>query len=497
MNDHGQSDGLVVPTKSSNEAEESAAEGMEGRKPTKGSLRQQNTHRTQGRGRVQSALTRIRAVATKRRKDQFTSLYHHICNPDMLRDAYFSLKRDASPGVDEETWQSYVENLDDNLCDLAMRLNSGAYQAKPVRRTYIPKADGRMRPLGITTLEDKIVQKATVGVLNAVYETDFLGFSYGFRPGRSQHNALDALAVAMKIKKVNWVLDADIRGYFDAISHEWLLKFVEHRIRDHRVLRLIQKWLKAGVMENGEWSQSKEGAPQGGSASPLLANLYLHHVLDLWVQQWRKKQAHGDVVIVRYADDFVVGFECQNEASQFLEDLKLRMNKFGLELHPEKTRLIEFGRSAEQNRKKRGLGKPETFNFLGLTHMCGKSRKGRHLLLRHTVRQKMHAKLREVRTELGRRRHHSIPDVGKWLGAIVRGHTQYYGVPTNSKAIAAFRHQIIDSWRRSLKRRSQRSKITWERMDRYAKRWIPPARIVHPYPEDRLHVTTQGKSRMR
>jgi group II intron reverse transcriptase/maturase len=496
MNGHGQSDGLVVPTKSSNKAE-SAAEEMEGRKPTKGSLHQQNTHRTQGRERVQSALTRIRTVATKRRKDRFTSLYHHICNTDMLREAYLSLKRDASPGVDKETWQSYGEDLEANLDDLNKRLKRGAYQAKPVRRTYIPKADGRMRPLGVTTLEDKVVQKATVAVLNAVYETDFMGFSYGFRPGRSQHNALDALAVAMKMKNVNWVLDADIRGYFDAISHEWLLKFVEHRIGDHRVTRLIQKWLKAGVMENGEWNQSSEGAPQGGSASPLLANLYLHYVLDLWVQQWRMKRAHGDVVVVRYADDFVVGFERYGEAIQFLEDLKLRMSKFGLELHPEKTRLIEFGRNAVRSRKKRGLGKPETFNFLGLTHICGMSRNGHHLLLRHTMRQRMQAKLREVRTELKKRRHHSIPDVGKWLGAIVRGHTQYYGVPTNSKAIAAFRHQIIESWRRTLMRRSQRTKINWERMASYAKQWIPPARIVHAYPEDRMRVTTQGRSRMR
>ena len=319
---------------------------------------------------LQSALERIRQVACRDKGARFTALWHHVYNVDRLREAYFSLKRNAAPGVDGETWQHYGEDLEGNLQELCTRLKRGAYRAKPVRRVYIPKADGRQRPLGVTALEDKVVQRAVVKVLNAIYESDFLGFSYGFRPGRNPHNALDALYVGIMRKRVNWMLDADIRGFFDAIDHEWLMKFVEHRIADQRVLRHIKKWLNAGVMEDGKRTQAEKGTPQGGSVSPLLANVYLHYVFDLWVHQWRKRHARGEVIIVRFADDFTVGFQYREDAERFLEELRERFQRFHLELHPEKTRLMEFGRYAAENRKRRGEGKPESFDFLGITHTC-------------------------------------------------------------------------------------------------------------------------------
>jgi group II intron reverse transcriptase/maturase len=340
---------------------------MEGRGLAKGNLPQQNASRTPSREDALSALERVRQAAKKDKKLRFTALLHHIYDPERLREAYFCLKKEAAPGVDGETWRHYGETLEDNLQDLSHRLKRGAYRAKPVRRVYIPKADGRQRPLGVTALEDKIVQRAAVEVLNAIYETDFLGFSYGFRPGRSQHQALDALYTGLLTRKVNWVLDVDIRGFFDAISHEWLVKFIEHRIADRRVVRLIQKWLNAGVLEDGKRTRTEEGTPQGGSASPLLANVYLHYVFDLWVQTWRQKRAHGEVIVVRFADDIVVGFHSQADAEQFRAELTERMQKFNLELHPEKTRLLEFGPYAIDQRQWRGEGKPETFNFLGFS----------------------------------------------------------------------------------------------------------------------------------
>jgi group II intron reverse transcriptase/maturase len=420
---------------------------------------------------------------------RFTALLHHIYNPAMLREAYFSLKRDAAPGVDGETWRAYGEALEENIQDLSGRLRRGAYRAKPVRRAYIPKADGRQRPLGVPVLEDKLVQRATVEVLNAIYETDFLGFSYGFRPGRSQHNALDALYTGLLTKKVNWVLDADIRGFFDAIDHGWLVKFVEHRIADRRVVRLIQKWLSAGVLEDGTRTRSEEGTPQGGSASPLLANLYLHYAFDLWVQQWRTTQAQGDVIVVRYADDFIVGFQHRAEAERFLAALRERFAKFGLELHPDKTRLIEFGAYAASNRRKRGLGKPETFNFLGFTHICAKKRDRKNFtVLRQTMRKRLLAKLAEVKAELYRRMHDPVPEVGKWLHSVVLGHFRYYGVPMNSPALGLFRLRVVWHWYRALCRRSQKGRVPWERMQRLIARYLPPVRLYHPYPLRRLGV---------
>jgi group II intron reverse transcriptase/maturase len=399
--------------------------------------------------------------------------------------------------VDGVTWQSYGQDLEDNLRDLHARLHRGAYRARPSRRAYIPKADGRPRPLGIAALEDKILQRAVVGVLNAIYECDFLGFSYGFRPGRSPHDALDALAAGVLKRKVNWVLDADIRDYFTSLDHSWLARFLGHRIADKRVLRVIQKWLRAGVIEDGSWTASDEGAPQGASVSPFLANVYLHYVLDLWAEQWRSRHAHGDVVIVRWADDFMVGFEHREDAERFLTDLRERFAQFALELHPEKMRLIEFGRRAARDRQARGLGRPETFEFLGFTHICAKTRKGRFMLKRKTISKRMAAKLSEVKTSLMARRHLPIPEQGRWLASVVRGHLAYYAVPGNIDAVTAFRTQVTRHWHRALMRRSQRHRLGWERMNRLSIRWLPPARIQHPWPDARFDARTQGRSPVR
>lgn len=422
---------------------------------------------------------------------RFTALLHYVYDIDHLRRAYLALKRDASAGVDGETWWHYGEALEANLQDLSGRLKRGAYRAKPVRRVFIPKADGRMRPLGVTALEDKLVQRATVEVLNAIYETDFLGFSYGFRPGRSQHNCLDALYAGLLTRKVNWVLDLDIRGFFDAIDHGWLVKFIEHRIGDRRIVRLIQKWLNAGVLEDGKCLAVREGTPQGGSASPLLANVYLHYVFDLWAQQWRRSKATGDIIVVRFADDIVMGFESKTDAEQFQRDLAQRMGKFKLELHPEKTRLIEFGPYAAERRKRRGEGKPETFDFLGFTHICARKRSnGRYTVLRQTVRKRLQAKLGAVKAELKRRMHLPIAEQGAWLRTVVGGHIRYYGVPMNGTALNTFRSQVGWLWMRTLRRRGDRHRLTWARMARHIARWLPSVRSWHPYPLKRLGVIT-------
>jgi RNA-directed DNA polymerase len=490
-NGPGKSDRPVVPEKSPNKAGQSAAEEMEGSGLAKGNLPQQNASRTPSRNDASSALERVRQAAGKDKKLRFTALLHHIYNLETLRMAYFSLKKEAAPGVDGETWRHYGEQLEGNLQDLAERLKRGAYRAKPVRRVYIPKADGRQRPLGVTALEDKLVQRAAVEVLNAIYETDFLGFSYGFRPGRSQHQALDALYTGLLTRKVNWVLDLDIKGFFDGISHEWLVKFVEHRIADRRVVRLIQKWLRAGVLEDGKRIRTEEGTPQGGSASPLLANVYLHYVFDLWVQAWRQKCAHGDVIVVRFADDIVVGFRDKADADQFRAELTERMKKFNLELHPEKTRLLEFGPFAILNRQRRGEGKPETFNFLGFTHICVKKRSnGMYTVLRQTIRKRLQMKLNEVKAELQRRMHEPIPEQGKWLQAVVRGHLRYYGVPMNNSALTIFRFQVGRLWHRALSRRSQNGRLLWDRMRRLITRWLPTPTVCHPYPLRRMGVIT-------
>jgi RNA-directed DNA polymerase len=491
MNERGKSDRPVVPEKFSNNIGQPMAEGMEGRGLTKGNPQQQNASRTQSRSNAPSALERIRQAASKNKEMRFTALFHHIYAPEALRAAYLCLKREAAPGVDGETWRHYGGALEENLQNLSHRLKQGAYRAKPVRRVYIPKADGRLRPLGVTALEDKIVQRAAVEVLNAIYETDFLGFSYGFRPKRSQHNALDALYTGLLTKKVNWVLDLDIRGFFDAISHEWLVKFIEHRIADRRVVRLIQKWLNAGVLEDGKRIRMEEGTPQGGSASPLLANIYLHYVFDLWAQAWRRKQAHGDVIVVRYADDIVVGFQSKADAEKFRVELAERFRKFILDLHPDKTRLLEFGPFAVRVRRRRGEGKPETFDFLGFTHICGKKRSnGYYTVLRQTIRKRLQTKLSEVKTELQRRMHAPIQDTGKWLRSVVSGHIRYYGVPMNGPALKTFRFKVGWLWHRALSRRSQNGRVPWDRMRRLIDRWLPPVRVYHPFPLRRMGVIT-------
>jgi RNA-directed DNA polymerase len=449
---------------------------------------------------LQSPLQRIRQAACQDKRLRFTTLWHHVYNVDRLREAYFSLKQKAAPGMDGETWEHYGENLEQNLKDLSGRLKRGAYHAKPVRRVYIPKPDGRQRPLGVPTLEDKLVQRATTEVMSAIYETDFHGFSYGFRKGRNPHQALDALWVGIGTRKVSWVLDADIRGFFDAIDHEWMMKFIEHRVADRRVARHIQKWLNAGVLEDGVRTWSETGTVQGGSISPLLANVYLHYVFDLWVQQWRTKQAQGDVIVVRYADDFIVGFQHRAEAEQFLAALRQRFARFGLELHPDKTRLIEFGRFAAENRKRRGEGKPETFDFLGFTHVCDKTRNGKFIVLRQTMRKRMRAKLKELKEELRIRWHVPIPAVGEWLRSVLLGHYQYYGVPRNHRKLSAFRHRVFRMWFHALRRRSQRSRNLQARMVRLAECYLPSPRICHPhpqYPGYDLYVTTQGRSPVR
>lgn len=490
MNESGKSDRLIVPEKSPNQARRPVREEMEGRGLAKGNQHQQNMFRTQGRGDMHSALERVREAARKSKETRFTTLFHYVYNPEMLAYAYQQLRKKAAPGVDGETWQHYGENLEANLQDLSHRLQRGAYRAKPVRRQYIAKSDGRMRPLGVPTLEDKIVQRAAVEVMNAIYEEDFAGFSYGFRPGRSQHDALDRLYVGIDEGKVSWVLDVDIRAFFDSLSQEWLVRFMEHRIGDRRVVRLIQKWLRAGVLEEGKLTVSEEGTPQGGSASPLLANVYLHYAFDQWAQAWQRKIARGEMLVVRFADDIVVGFQKKAEAERFLKELKERMEKFHLELHPEKTRLVEFGRFAAQNRKERGQGKPETFNFLGFTHICGSNRRGRFTVQRQTIRKRMQAKLKAIATELQRRMHDSVETVGQWLRAVVGGHFRYYGVPTNSAALHSFHRSVSGLWRRAMGRRSQSGYVTWKRMHRLTDRWLPPPRLCHPYPSRRRPVMT-------
>jgi len=423
---------------------------------------------------------------------------HHV-TVDLLRESYFALQRSAAPGVDGVTWAAYGQDLEARLPDLHDRVQSGRYRAQPSKRSWIPKADGRQRPLGIASLEDKMVQQAMVRVLSEIYEQDFLGFSYGFRPGRSPHNALDAVWVGLTRRKVNWVLDVDIRSFFDTLDHEWLMKLLEVRIADRRVLRLIRKWLRAGVSEDGEWSKTEVGSPQGAVISPLLANVYLHYVFDQWVQQWRMRQASGDVMVVRYADDVVMGFEHRAEAEGFLSELRDRLAEHGLELHQGKTRLLEFGRFAASNRAERGEGKPETFAFLGFTHICAKRRSdGGFTVLRKTIRQRLREKAKEVRAMLMHHRHKPVPEQGRWLRSVVQGFFNYHAVPGNCKALKIFRTLINRAWLRALRRRSQKGrKLTWDRMKRLIATWIPSAKVLHPYPNQRLAFCTRGRSRMR
>jgi len=469
---------------------------VEGRGSPKGNAASETRPgRRAGQG-VPSDLGRVRRVARKDKDVRFTALLHHV-DVDRLRAAYFALRPKAAPGVDDVTWHEYGRDLEENLKDLHVRVHCGSYRAKPSRRVFIPKPDGRQRPLGIAALEDKVLQRAVVEVLNAIYEQDFVGFSYGFRAGRKPHDALDALAAGIKTRRENWVLDLDFRDYFSSLDHQWLERFVEHRIADQRVLRLIRKWLAAGVIEDGSWTAFDEGVPQGASASPLLANIYAHYVFDLWAHQWRRRHARGDVVIVRFADDAVVAFQHRDDAERFQADLRDRLAQFGLELNAEKTRLIEFGRFAARDRAARGLGKPETFRFLGFTHICGKSLNGRFQLVRVTDRKRVRAKLHALKGEMMRRRHLPIPEQGSWLASVLRGHYNYYAVPGNVEALNAFRYQFLWHWKHALERRSQRGRVGWERMYRLENRWLPRPRVLHSWPDARFHAKTLGKSPVR
>jgi group II intron reverse transcriptase/maturase len=493
---HGsrKSGGPIVPTRSANTAS-NLVESAEGRCPAEGNAGEQNASRTQSRIHdVPSELDRVRRRARQEKEAKFTALLHHV-SVERLRKAYFELKRNAAPGVDGVTWRQYGEHLGDNLAALHARLHRGAYRAKPSRRVYIPKATGGLRPLGIASLEDKVVQRAVVEVMNAIYEQDFLGFSYGFRRGRSQHDALDALAVALGTKRVNWVLDADVRGFYDAIDHEWLLRFLEHRIADRRLLRLIQKWLKAGVMEEGRRLATRLGAPQGATVSPLLANIYLHYAYDLWAHQWRKRHARGDVIIVRYGDDAVVGFEHEEDARSFLVALRERLGRFKLELHPDKTKLVRFRgfRPGRAGASARGRG-PRSFCFLGFEHWWGKKWNGRYDVIRRTEPRRMRATLKAVKRQLVRRKHDPVPEQGKWLAQMLRGYFAYYAVPTNARTLGRFRTEIIRLWRRQLRQRSQRTVLNWRRMNRLSLRWLPPARAQHPWPGKRFRAKTRGGS---
>jgi group II intron reverse transcriptase/maturase len=465
-----------------------AAELVEPRTETKGNADQQSTCRAQSRVSVSQALERIRKVAKERKKEKFTALFHHI-SIELLEEAYFELKEDAAPGVDRLTWMDYEADLERKLEDLHDRVQRGAYRALPSRRVYIPKPDGRQRPLAVAALEDKIVQRAVVALLNAIYEEDFLGISYGFRPGRGTHDALDALCVGIDSRKVSWILDADIQSFFDTVNQEWLIRFVEHRIGDQRIIRLIRKWLKAGVLEDGIVTVSDRGTGQGAVISPLLANIYLHYALDLWAVRWRQREATGDMIIVRYADDFIVGFQHENDARSFLDEMRERLQKFALTLHPEKTRLIEFGRFAAERRQRRGLGKPETFDFLGFTFICGKTRHGKFQIKRKTRRDRMRAKLRMIKEEMWQRMHQPLPDQAKWLWHVVRGYFNYHAVPTNFRALVAFRTEIAKRWYRVLTRRSERTKLNWAQMKQLIDAWLPKPRILHPWPDKRFAVS--------
>jgi len=487
MHGREKSDSAIVAVKPTNKAVPTAAEPVEPRAGAKGNARQQSTHRTQGRERVTQALERVRQAARQRKKERFTALLHHI-SIDCLRMAFFALKRDAASGVDGLTWPTYEADLDRNLTDLHERVHRGAYRALPSRRTYIPKAEGKQRPLAVAALEDKIVQRATAAVLNAIYEEDFLGFSYGFRPKRGQHNALDALVVGITSRRVNFILDADVASFFDSVSKDWLVRFVEHRIGDLRIIRLIQKWLKAGVLENGVVTVSEKGTGQGSVISPLLANVYLHYVFDLWAARWRRHEATGDMILMRYADDIVVGFEHEADARRFWDDMRKRFEEFSLSLNPDKTRLIEFGRFAAERRAHRGLGKPETFNFLGFTFICERNSRGQFLVKRTTRRDRMRATLRRVKEELRRRMHEPIPEQGAWLKQVVRGFFAYHAVPTNGPALGAFYYHVARIWLRTLRRRGQKDRFSWQRMQRLAADWLPQPRILHPYPDKRFAV---------
>ena len=485
MDEPEKSDSAVVAAKLANKAERSAAEPVEPRAETKGNADQQSTRRAQNRGSMSQALDRVRKVARERKKEKFTALLHHV-DVAMLETAFYALKRAAAPGVDGMTWKTYEQDLDRRIRDLHARVHSGAYRALPSRRSYIPKDDGSKRPLAVAALEDKIVQRAVAIVLSEIYEEDFLGFSYGFRPDRGQHDALDALIVGIERKKVNFILDADIRSFFTEVSQQWVVRFLEHRVGDPRIIRLVQKWLRPGILEDGIVTVEEKGTGQGSVISPLLSNVYLHYVFDLWAERWRRREATGDMIIVRYADDIIVGFQHESDARRFWNAMRDRLAEFSLSLHPDKTRLIEFGRFTAQNCRKRGRSKPETFRFLGFVLICDKSRRGDFRIRRKSRRDRMRATLRDIKEALRRRINRPIPETGKWLASVVSGYFAYHAVPTNIAALAAFRDHVTVLWHRQLSRRSQRALVDWTRMEKLADEFLPMPRILHPWPSVRF-----------
>lgn len=488
MHEREKSDPNIVAEKPANGAGRLAEELVERRTGTEGNADQRSTLRSQGRERVAQGLARIRQAAKQGKGTRFTTLLPHV-HIDQFREAFYALKRNAAPGVDGVTWREYEADLDSKLADLCDRVHKGGpYHPLPSRRRYIPKADGKQRPLAVAALEDKIVQRAVQEVLNAIYEEDFLGFSYGFRPRRNAHDALDALMVGIGQRKVNWILDADIQTFFDTVSQDWLVRFLEHRIGDVRMLRLIQKWLKAGVLEDGVLTVNETGTGQGSVISPLLANVYLHYVFDLWAERWRRREATGDMIIVRYADDLVAGFELEADAKRFLDALRARFEEFALSLHPEKTRIIEFGPHAATDRERRGLGKPETFNFLGFTHICGKTRAGKFLVKRKSRRDRVRTKLKDIKAKLRRRMHQPTPEIGRWLGQVVRGFFNYHAVPTNFTTLAMFRRHVAKLWFRTLRRRGNRDHTTWATMEKLTGDFFPKPKILHPWPGQRFAV---------
>ena len=496
MNGMEKSDSGVLAVKSANKGTAVPAESMEQRTEPEGNPGSQSTRRTQDRESVTQAAERIRRFVQREPRERLTTLLHHV-TVEALRWAFFALKKDAAAGADGMTWREYAQGLEGRLADLHDRVHSGAYRATPSRRVNMAKPGGGTRPLGVAALEDKIVQKAVVEtILTPIYEAEFLGFSYGFRPGRRAHDALDALSVGIMRRKISWVVDGDIRAFFDTVSRDWMVRFLEQRIADKRVIRLIIKWLNAGVMEAGEWRDDLRGTPQGSVISPILANVYLHYVLDLWFQKkWRHHGVNGDTIIVRYADDFVVGFQYRRDAERFVEAVKGRFASFDLEMHPEKTRLIEFGRFARESRRKRGQGKPETFDFLGFTHCCAKTRNGRFRIGRNPVARRMTRTLKRIKEALGRRMHQDVEEVAQWLGKVVNGWLNYFAVPNSSRYLRRFVMRLQRIWHHVLRRRSQKDRFSWVRLSRLTRMYWPKLEIRHPWPEQRFAVnSTRGRS---
>ena len=498
VNDLKKSDSAIVAVKRTNKGRQRPAESVEPRAETKRNSGNHNTYRAQERASVSQAATRIRQAVKRNPDERLVALLHHITVP-VLSETFYSLKSDVAAGVDGVTWEMYADGLEGRLTTLCDRVHRGAYRAPPVRRVEIPKSDGGKRPLGIATLEDKIVQKAvTDTILVPIYETEFLGFSYGFRQGRGAHNALDALTVGIQQCKTNWILDADIRGFFDNVDRNWLVRFLEHRIGDKRVIRLIIKWLNAGVMDGANWVDTGKGTPQGAIISPILANVYLHYVFDLWVHKtWRGREAKGDMIVVRYADDFVVGFQHKWEVDRFLNELRERLARFGLELHPDKTRLIEFGRFAKLSRRNRGLRKPETFDFLGMTHFCDQTQAGKFRVGRKPSRKRVTRTLRRIKGELRKRMHMGKHVVAKWLGRVINGWLNYYAVPGTSRSLSSFICAVERLFLRTLRRRSQRDRFEWSKIAPLIGYHWPKPTIRHPWPNQRLVVKTQGRSPVR